>query len=375
MENNIKSIIDIIDNNLADKSKIKEKVMEIVKDNQTSDGINLLIHKIITKKIANLGEIYEWYNKKEEKLIEQGKLTNDEIIELKQEIKKGLRFHPQKNKIGKDIETAKAEDDFNFKDDSNNTIVFLLGEPTTGKSLMLGGLLFEALNLGRLLFIKDHPGTDYAWRLKEAIENGVTFTDATTKDYSQFIPCKLKDNDGKWHIITFIEMSGEAFNLFLVKKDIPSEIAFMFRDNAHLVTLFMFDPTEELNKKQNDNSQVQKMSSMLKALEKGNKMQNIICADIVITKWDLVKDKFDNVIVCYKKKFNQIHATIEDYGKNQFFFRTYLHPFSLGTFDKDNSVIEIYDNSYSLKTIQWLCDVTSPITTNNKPWWKFWWHI
>jgi len=132
------------------------------------------------------------------------------------------------------------------------TEVYFWGDPGSGKTCAISGILSKAERMG-ILDTHAGPGYGYMNQLKNIFTNTIGYLPnfGTADDVTQCLQFDLKDEEGKKHPITFIELSGEIFKFYyyrLIKKSMNPEREETFRKLTRLmnssnrkVHFFVFD--------------------------------------------------------------------------------------------------------------------------------------
>ncbi len=251
----------------------------------------------------------------------------------------------------------------------NKTDIFVLGVPGSGKSTLMSGLLHYAKHNGLLNYnIKNHFGAKYMNQLASAVEDGCLI-DRTSANVIQFMACDFIDSDEYKHPLSFIEMSGEVFEGIYNSDEvkIPERMREYVTSDNHKIIVLAIDYYDEINSIQASTKAKDKLEYSLKVLEKFNTLEKVDAILVVITKWDLNKDKSDDAAANFltERGYKSLKRMCEDYSIDynlEYTFQT----FSLGNFYGINNQKYKYNPEYSEKIFNWFCKNTARLTDSNK---------
>lgn len=252
---------------------------------------------------------------------------------------------------------------FDFSDvpdlQQHRTDVFVFGVAGSGKSSFMAGLMYYTHKFRGLDGqIENTPGYVYMKSLINTVKSN-QLPKPTAKSYVQYMECDFKDINGKYHPLTFIEMSGELFeNCYGKRKDQldPKFNRFLFDSPNNKIIFLAIDYNSHLNGNFQLSQQDDQFEFILKFLALHKMMDSVESICILITKWDMSKDKNEAAAKAfleseYLNLFQVCKRFEEEYGLN---FRAF--PFSLGDFNGSNRYE--YNPLFSEQIYNFLCNAT-----------------
>jgi len=303
------------------------------------------------------------------------------IFSAQQLVDEGLITLEKKRELFPEVVKVEFGDWVNIPEPRPNRVdIFTLGVAGSGKSCLLGGLLYHIDLIGHLrTHIDNTSGYEYASTLIETISEG-NLISATSVDHIQYMECDITDDDKEVHPLTFIEMSGEVFEGCMLKQmdEIPEKFRKFFFDNPNNKYIFLaadYKASSHYQKKQFD--------YILQFCEKHGMLETVEGIALIVTKWDragnadvdgALKEFLDKNYLSF---MNLCEGYSEKYGLKFYRFR-----YSLGQFnEKDTSYT--FDGSFSEKIYQLLSTTSidpklkmnkkkrSSSKTKKGSWWRF----
>lgn len=341
------SLDEMMDNQLLLMKKQQiEKHFEATKKEEAKKVDKTLKYQEINDGILEVDKIQE--------LILSGALTKDEILNnttitadlfemVKHYTKFNAKYHTweQLPKLG-----------------LNRTDVYFFGIPGSGKSCVLGGLLYQSHREG-LIHDEGHTqaGTIYKDLLIDGIKNNI-LPDSTDIELVNYVAINIKDAQGDFHPMNFIEMSGEKFNATyehgINEKSIGAK-EFLNNENRKVI-FFVIDFYSHQRKV----SQSAKLESVLNLLERDGTLNKTDAINILVTKSDLFY-KTDQYNTSRPEEDIAEQFVMEEYrnffenckhlkNKHNNSFSLNLFPFSVGEV-KYGNILYRFNPNYSMNIL------------------------
>jgi hypothetical protein len=244
------------------------------------------------------------------------------------------------------------------------TDVYFFGIPASGKSCVLAGMLFKALEAGVLEPLIDNPmGLRYMNELIRCIEVGYV-PPSTSVDTVNYISFKLRGKQD--HPISVIEMSGEYFNKTYEKGtgqgNSDGIYAKQFLKNNNRKTIFfVIDYSADIHATSISDAATQgaKLMYALQLLEQDGTLRRTDSINIILSKSDLMPEGVDRkttarmfIDMRYKAFYKLANEKCNKYGINRNNkYEARIIPFSLGRFMLGKTFEKNLDNSTELVNI------------------------
>jgi hypothetical protein len=243
------------------------------------------------------------------------------------------------------------------------TEVYFWGLPGSGKTCALSAILSEGVSSGAIQ-TNNGPGLHYMNQLSNVFLNEIgVLPERTPQEDTQYLPFEIKDNLGKYHPISLVELSGEIFRTFYLKsadQPVPARLQNVYdrvisylSSNNKKIHFFIIDVTRDPKKPDKDGiTQQQYLRAMESFLNTSKIFKNTTDGVYIITtKSDKLSDNPEDrkaiAIQHLKSEYNAfVEALKRSLKSNKLSNRLDLIPFSLGKvyfndlcyFDNTNSV-------------------------------------
>lgn len=243
----------------------------------------------------------------------------------------------------------------------SSTDVYMLGRPGCGKSTMLGSILFEAFNSGRLIPDTENiAGIHYMNDLVTRISSGIL--PVKTLDNINYISVDLRNNIGGLHKLNFIEMSGERFDEIYSGGTAEDTKRYLLNQNRKIIFFVIDYSKDRYGRETNLNAmQGQKLIFVLSLLKKWGILKYTDAVFIALNKSDLLINENESI----EKEFEILKNRCNEYVRNgmyasfynlctdyarEFRFDFDVLPASLGKFKLAN--LFYYDSTASFELLR-----------------------
>jgi hypothetical protein len=266
----------------------------------------------------------------EEELIAQGLITPNS---LKLILNPPTEWQKNFQELQKGWDTLRPMKD-------NRTDIYFFGIPSSGKSCLLGGLLYYLQKNGRASFDPDNDlGRKYADLLVRAMQFG--YVPGSTNDTgANYIAATFRSEDNRKHDVNLVEMSGEFFkNTYHESSAMGGRNIgannYLRNNNRKSIFLIVDYYVGAKNREAiHETTQEQMLDYVLTLLDRDGTLNATDALFLVITKADLLPNGVDDLASAeafINDKFLNLRNNIRDYQK-KYGFQTKILTFSLGRF-------------------------------------------